>query len=103
VILFSSVYMVETMRWPNASSRVLSIVEGRMPKLDATSRLVVTLSIAGIFLVGRHVGDFRHAPELVQEDRRPVFELPESASYSVYWYCVLAMRAPIVMSCAGCR
>ena len=37
--------MVETMRWPKASSRVLSIVAGRMPKLDATSRLTVTSSI----------------------------------------------------------
>ena len=28
---FSAVYMVETMRWPKASSSVLSMVKGRMP------------------------------------------------------------------------
>ena len=41
---FSDVNIVETMRWPKASSSVLSMVEGRMPKLDATSRLTVTSS-----------------------------------------------------------
>ena len=41
--------MVETMRWPKASSSVLSIVDGRMPKLDATSRLTVTLSSGPAF------------------------------------------------------
>ena len=46
VVLVERVYIVETMRWPNASSSVLSMVEGRMPKLDATSRLIVMSSTA---------------------------------------------------------
>ena len=31
VVLVERVYIVETMRWPKASSSVLSMVEGRMP------------------------------------------------------------------------
>ena len=58
----SDVNIVETMRWPKASSSVLSIVDGSMPKLDATSRLTVDVEPrAGIFLVAGDVGDRRRA------------------------------------------
>ena len=68
--------MVETMRWPKASSRVLSIVEGRMPKLDATSRSTVTSSFgpALAWSLATSVMPSSRA-ELFQVDGRPVGQL----------------------------
>ena len=52
--------MVETMRWPKASPSVLSIVDGKMPKLEAT--ITIDRGVekrSGILLVGGDVGDLR--------------------------------------------
>ena len=39
---FNCVYMVLIWRWPKASYRVLSMVEGVMPKREAVARSMVT-------------------------------------------------------------
>ena len=73
---FSDVNIVETMRWPKASSSVLSMVAGRMPKLDATSRSTVDVQLRpGIGLVAGDVGDAVERSNLFEEDRRPVGQL----------------------------
>ena len=68
--------MVDTMRWPNASSSVLSIAEG----LDAEARGDVALDgdvehRPGIELIGRDVDDPWYRLDLVEEERRPMVEL----------------------------
>ena len=68
--------MVETMRWPNASPSVLSIVDGKMPKLEAAIAIDRDVEQRpGILLVGRDIGDAAEGLQLVEKDRRPVIEL----------------------------
>jgi len=43
----------------------------------------------GIELVGGDVGNAGERLDLVQKQRRPVLELAGSASFKVYWNCVL--------------